>query len=163
MRAREAMPEALPEHERFMVEALQEAKRALQSGDVPVGAVVVVDHAIVGRGCNAREAFTDPTAHAEVLALRQAAQQLGSWRLTAATLYVTLEPCIMCVGAAVLSRIQRLVFGCWDAKAGACGSQFDIPGAGRLNHTFAVIGGVQQAEASALLSGFFQALRQKAT
>jgi tRNA(adenine34) deaminase len=156
------MHEALAEHERFMGEALQEAKRALQSGDVPVGAVVVVDHVIVGRGRNAREAFTDPTAHAEVLALRQAAQQLGSWRLTAATLYVTLEPCIMCVGAAVLSRIQRLVFGCWDAKAGACGSQFDIPGAGRLNHTFAVIGGVRQAEASALLSGFFQALRQKA-
>jgi tRNA(adenine34) deaminase len=144
-----------------MCEALQEAKLALQTGDVPVGAVVVVDGSIIGRGRNRREALTDPTAHAEVLALRGAAQYLGSWKLTTATLYVTLEPCIMCVGAAVLSRIQCLVFGCWDPKAGACGSQFDIPGAKRLNHTFPVVAGVRQAEASALLSGFFRTLRRK--
>jgi tRNA(adenine34) deaminase len=149
-----------PMHARFMQEALSEAQLALQTADVPVGAVVVVEGKIIGRGRNQREALADPTAHAEVLALRQAAQRLGSWRLTAATLYVTLEPCIMCVGAAVLSRIQCLVFGCRDPKAGACGSQFDILGAQRLNHTFPVLAGVCEAEASALLSGFFQRLRQ---
>ena len=149
-------------HARFMQEALWEAQLALQTADVPVGAVVVVDGEIVGRGRNQREALTDPTAHAEVLALRHAAQRLGSWRLTAATLYVTLEPCIMCIGAAILSRIQCLVFGCQDPKAGACGSQFDILGTQRLNHTFPIVAGVCQAEASALLAGFFQRLRQSA-
>jgi tRNA(adenine34) deaminase len=144
-----------------MREALQEAAMASQTGDVPVGAVVVVGGVIIGRGRNRREALTDPTAHAEVLALREAASRLGSWKLTAATLYVTLEPCIMCVGAAVLSRIRCLVFGCWDPKAGACGSQFDILGARRLNHTFPIIAGVCQTEASALLSAFFQTLRRR--
>jgi tRNA(adenine34) deaminase len=156
------MPETLPSHEQFMHEALRQARLALHTADVPVGAVVVVHGIIVGRGCNQREALADPTAHAEVLALRHAAQQLGSWRLTEATLYVTLEPCIMCVGAAVLSRIQCLVFGCRDPKAGACGSQFDILGTGRLNHTFPIIAGVCEGEASALLSGFFRELRQMA-
>jgi tRNA(adenine34) deaminase len=155
------MPDVLPDHDYFMWEALQEAKIALQTGDVPVGAVVVAHGAVIGRGQNRREAQADPTAHAEVLALRDAARQLGSWRLTAATLYVTLEPCIMCIGAAVLGRIACLVFGCWDPKAGACGSQFDIPGAKRLNHTFPVIAGVRQAEASALLTEFFQQLRHE--
>jgi tRNA(adenine34) deaminase len=145
-----------------MRQALWEAQLALQTGDVPVGAVVVVDGAIVGRGHNQRQALVDPTAHAEVLALRATARQLGTWRLTAATLYVTLEPCIMCIGAAVLSRIQRLVFGCRDPKAGACGSQFDILGAQRLNHSFPIVAGVCEAEASALLSGFFRQLRQSA-
>jgi len=149
-------------HERFMQEALREAQQALHTGDVPVGAVVVVADNIVGRGRNRREACNDPTAHAEVLALREAAQHLGSWRLTAATLYVTLEPCIMCIGAAILGRIHCLVFGCRDPKAGACGSQFDILGAQRLNHTFPVIEGVGYAEASALLTGFFRQLRQTA-
>ena len=148
-------------HERFMQEALQEARLALRSIEVPVGAVVVVDDVIVGRGYNQRQTLSDPTAHAEVLALRQAAQHLGQWQLTAATLYVTLEPCIMCLGAAVLSRIGCLVFGCKDPKAGACGSQFDVLGTQRLNHTFPVIGGVCQDEASALLTGFFQALRRR--
>ena len=148
-------------HERFMQEALQEARLALRSVEVPVGAVVVVDDVIVGRGHNQRQTLPDPTAHAEVLALRQAAQHLGQWQLTAATLYVTLEPCIMCLGAAVLSRIGCLVFGCKDPKAGACGSQFDVLGTQRLNHTFPVIGGVCQDEASALLTGFFQALRRR--
>ena len=100
------------DHHAFMQDALQEARVAMSSGDVPVGAVVVVNGVILGRGRNCREALTDPTAHAEVMALRDAAQQLGSWRLTAAVLYVTLEPCIMCIGAAVLSRIQKLIFGC---------------------------------------------------
>lgn len=151
----------LPGHDQFMGEALREAEQALHTQDVPVGAVVVVDDTVVGRGRNGREALADPTAHAEVLALREAAQQLGNWRLTAATLYVTLEPCIMCIGAAVLSRIERLVFGCTDPKAGACGSQFDIIGSRRLNHTFPIVGGVRQTEASALLSTFFQRLRQR--
>ena len=148
-------------HEFFMQEALQEARLALQSAEVPVGAVVVVDNVIIGRGHNQRQTLPDPTAHAEILALRQAAQHLGHWQLTAATLYVTLEPCIMCLGAAVLSRICCLVFGCKDPKAGACGSQFDILGMRRLNHTFTVVGGVCEAEASALLRGFFQALRRR--
>lgn len=142
-----------------MQEALREARKALQTADVPVGAVVVVDDVIIGRGHNQREALTDPTAHAEVVSLRRAAQHLGSWRLNTAILYVTLEPCIMCVGAAVLSRIQGLVYGCKDPKAGACGSQFDIVGAQRLNHIFSVTAGVCDAEASALLRAFFRQLR----
>ena len=155
------MTDVLVVHELCMREALQEARLALQSAEVPVGAVVVMDDVIIGRGHNQRQTLPDPTAHAEVLALRQAAQHLGHWQLTAATLYVTLEPCIMCLGAAVLSRIGCLVFGCKDPKAGACGSQFDILGMKRLNHTFPVIGGVCQDEASTLLRGFFQALRRR--
>ena len=153
--------DVLAVHERFMHEALQEARLALRGAEVPVGAVVVVDDIVVGRGHNQRQTLSDPTAHAEVLALRQAAQHVGQWQLTAATLYVTLEPCIMCLGAAVLSRIRCLVFGCRDPKAGACGSQFDILGMARLNHTFPVISGVCQDEAGALLRGFFQALRRR--
>lgn len=148
-------------HERFMHEALQEARLALQCAEVPVGAVVVVDNVVVGRGHNQRQMLPDPTAHAEVLALRQAARHLGQWQLTTATLYVTLEPCIMCLGAAVLSRIRCLVFGCKDLKAGACGSQFDILGMARLNHTFPVISGVCEDEASVVLKEFFQALRRR--
>jgi tRNA(adenine34) deaminase len=144
-----------------MQAALGEARKALHAADVPVGAVVVVDDVIVGRGCNQRQALGDPTAHAEVLALRQAAQKMGTWYLTGAVLYVTLEPCIMCLGAAVLSRIQRLVFGCHDPKAGACGSQFDILGSQRLNHTFPVVSGVCEAECGALLRAFFRNLRQQ--
>jgi tRNA(adenine34) deaminase len=153
------MPDVLLNHDVFMQEALCEARMAMLSGDVPVGAVVVVDGMIIGRGRNCREALHDPTAHAEVIALRDTAQQLGNWRLTAAVLYVTLEPCIMCIGAAILGRIEALVFACEDPKAGACGSQFDIVGAQRLNHTFPIISGVCRAEASTLLSGFFRNLR----
>lgn len=149
------------DHPYFMHAALSEARRALHATDVPVGAVVVVGDEIVGRGCNQRQVLGDPTAHAEVLALRQAARKMGTWYLTAAVLYVTLEPCIMCLGAAILSRIERLVFGCHDPKTGACGSQFDILGSRRLNHTFPVVSGVCEAECSALLSMFFQNLRQQ--
>ncbi len=145
----------------FIQAALREARQAMHAADVPVGAVVVVGDEIVGRGCNQRQALGDPTAHAEVLALRQAAQKTGTWYLTEAVLYVTLEPCIMCLGAAVLSRIEGLVFGCHDPKAGACGSQFDILGSHRLNHTFPVVSGVCEAECSALLSAFFRNLRQQ--
>ena len=149
------------DHQHFMQAALGEARNALHAAEVPVGAVVVVGGGIVGRGCNQRQALSDPTAHAEVLALRQAARKMGTWYLTEAVLYVTLEPCIMCIGAAVLSRIERLVFGCYDPKAGACGSQFDILGSRRLNHTFPVVSGVCEAECSALLSVFFRNLRQQ--
>ena len=149
------------DHQHFMQAALCEARRALQAAEVPVGAVVVVGDEVVGRGCNQRQTLGDPTAHAEVLALRQAARKMGTWYLTAAVLYVTLEPCIMCLGAAILSRIERLVFGCYDPKAGACGSQFDILGSQRLNHTFPVVSGVCEAECSALLSAFFRNLRQQ--
>ncbi len=148
-------------HYLFMREALHEARQALCTGDVPVGAVVVVDDTIIGRGRNQREALADPTAHAEVVALRHAAQSMHSWRLERAVLYVTLEPCIMCIGAAVLGRIQGLVYGCRDPKAGACGSQFDILGAQRLNHTFPITAGICEVEASALLSTFFRQLRRK--
>jgi tRNA(adenine34) deaminase len=153
------MSDVLPDHDAFMQEALHEARIAMSMGDVPVGAIVVVKETVIGRGRNCREVSHDPTAHAEVVALRQAAQQLRSWRLPDAVLYVTLEPCIMCIGAAILSRIKKLVFACQDPKAGACGSQFDIVGAGRLNHTFPIISGVCQGEASALLSEFFRRLR----
>ena len=149
------------DHERFMQAALTEAQNALRLAEVPVGAVIVVDHEVVGRGYNQREILSDPTAHAEILALRDAARSLASWRLNTATLYVTLEPCIMCIGAAVLSRIQGLVYGCKDPKAGACGSQFDIVGAQRLNHTFPIIGGVCESETSSILTQFFRQLRQQ--
>ena len=155
------MADASLDHVAFMRAALQEAREALATEDVPVGAVVVCDGAIIGRGRNRREALADPTAHAEMLALQQAARRLSSWRLVDAVLYVTLEPCIMCMGAAVLGRIAGLVYGCRDPKAGACGSQFDILGAQRLNHTFPVLSGVCEAEASVLLTTFFRQLRQR--
>jgi tRNA(adenine34) deaminase len=155
------MADASPDHAAFMQEALREARQALLTEDVPVGAVVVHHGAIIGRGHNRREASSDPTAHAEILALQQAAQHLATWRLINTVLYVTLEPCIMCIGAAVLGRISGLVYGCHDPKAGACGSQFDILGAKRLNHTFPIVSGVCASEASLLLTTFFRQLRQQ--
>ena len=155
------MLEVSPDHAAFMHEALYEARKALASREVPVGAVVVLNGSIIGRGHNQREALADPTAHAEILALQQAARHLSSWRLIDTVLYVTLEPCIMCIGAAVLGRISGLVYGCQDPKAGACGSQFDILGAQRLNHTFAMLSGVCERESSALLTTFFRQLRQQ--
>lgn len=155
------MIDTSPDHVAFMQEALHEARKALATEDVPVGAVVILNGAIIGRGHNQREARADPTAHAEMLALQQAAQYLSSWRLIDTILYVTLEPCMMCIGAAVLGRISGLVYGCHDPKAGACGSQFDILGAQRLNHTFPVVSGVCEAEASLLLTTFFRQLRQR--
>jgi tRNA(adenine34) deaminase len=155
--------------ERWMREAICEAKRTRiiphstlrtpHSNDVPIGAVCVRDNQIIGRGHNRREAEGDPTAHAEVLALRDAAQTLGSWRLEGVTLYVTLEPCPMCAGALWLARVDRLVFGAWDEKAGACGSLFDIPRDPRLNHRLQVRGGVLEEECKTLLKEFFQQRR----
>ena len=139
--------------------ALAEAERCLDHGDVPVGAVVVRNGAVVGAGRNERERLQDPTAHAEILALREAAQTAGSWRVLDATLYVTLEPCAMCAGAIVLARVPRVVYGATDAKAGAAGSVLDVLAEPRLNHRPSVIGGVRAAEAAALLRAFFAGRR----
>lgn len=140
--------------------ALAEARAALATGDVPVGAVVV-DAAgeVVGRGRNVREAEADPTGHAEVVALRDAARARGEWRLTGCTLVVTLEPCTMCAGAAVLSRVDRVVFGAHDDRAGAVGSLWDVVRDRRLNHRPEVLAGVLAEESSALLAEFFAVQR----
>ncbi|HEX5532741.1 MAG TPA: tRNA adenosine(34) deaminase TadA [Actinomycetales bacterium] len=136
--------------------ALERSQLAALTGDVPVGAVVVgPDGDVIGEGCNAREAWKDPTAHAELLAIRQAATALGTWRLDGCTLAVTLEPCTMCAGALVLARVPRLVFGAWDPKAGATGSVFDVVRDRRLNHRVEVVGGVREEECSAALQAFF--------
>ena len=137
--------------------ALDEARAALPSGDVPVGAVVVgPDGAVLGRGRNVREAEGDPTGHAEVRALREAAAALGEWRLAGCTLVVTLEPCTMCAGALVLARVDRLVYGADDPKAGAVGSLWDVVRDRRLNHRPEVVGGVLAAECGDLLRAFFR-------
>jgi tRNA(adenine34) deaminase len=137
--------------------ALDEARAALPCGDVPVGAVVVgPDGAVVGRGRNVREAEGDPTGHAEVRALREAAAALGEWRLAGCTLVVTLEPCTMCAGALVLARVDRLVYGAEDPKAGAVGSLWDVVRDRRLNHRPEVVGGVLAAECGDLLRAFFR-------
>ncbi|GAB3272285.1 nucleoside deaminase [Arthrobacter pigmenti] len=136
--------------------ALSEARQALTTDDVPIGAVIVgQDGTVVGAGRNEREATADPTAHAEIIAIRQAARALGRWRLEDCTLAVTLEPCTMCAGAVVLSRIPRVVFGAWDEKAGAAGSVFDILRERRLNHWVEVYTGVREDECSGLLREFF--------
>jgi len=147
------------EDDHWMREALREAERAGHRGEVPVGAVVVGAGRVLGRAGNAIEAAQDPTAHAEMLALRQAAAALGTRRLLATTLYVTLEPCAMCAGAAVLARVPRLVFGAADPKAGACGSLRNVAEDPRLNHRCQVRGGVLERECAELLKGFFVALR----
>ncbi|WP_028049385.1 nucleoside deaminase [Cellulomonas sp. URHD0024] len=140
--------------------AIDEARLALLSQDVPVGAVVLGPAGdVVGRGHNTREASHDPTGHAEVHALREAAASLGRWRLDDCTLVVTLEPCLMCAGATVLARVPRLVLGAWDPKAGACGSQWDVVRDRRLNHRVEVIGGVRADECSSLLRDFFETHR----
>lgn len=143
----------------FMREALACATRAAELGEVPVGAVVVVDGQIVGRGYNQPIARHDPTAHAEVMAIRQAARSLGNYRLPGASLYVTLEPCVMCSGAILHARIARVVFGAADPKTGACGSQLNLFSHERLNHHATVVGGVMAAECAQLLTGFFAARR----
>jgi tRNA(adenine34) deaminase len=136
--------------------ALDEARAALATGDVPIGAVVLApDGTTVGRGRNVREADHDPTGHAEVVALREAARNRGEWRLDGHTLVVTLEPCTMCAGAAVLSRVDRVVFGAFDPKAGAVGSLWDVVRDRRLNHRPEVISGVRADESTELLTAFF--------
>jgi tRNA(adenine34) deaminase len=135
--------------------AIREAERALEHDDVPIGAVVVHEGEVVGAGHNERELRQDPTAHAEVLALRQAATALGSWRVLDSVLYVTLEPCAMCAGAIVLARVPRVVYGTDDPKAGAAGSVLDVLGHPRLNHRPELAGGLLGAECAALLTDFF--------
>jgi len=144
----------------WMRAALAEAAAALPSGDVPVGALVLgADGAVIGRGRNERELRQDPTAHAEVLAIRSAAEATGDWRLTGATLVVTLEPCLMCAGAILAARIPRVVFGAWDEKAGAAGSRYDALRDRRLNHRAEVVAGVLEAECGAVLLDFFAGRR----
>ena len=150
----------LPVDEAFMREALRQAEQAASEGEVPVGAILVRENTIVASGRNARERQQDPTAHAELIVIREAAEQLQSWRLTGTTLYVTLEPCLMCAGAMLQARIPRLVFSAWDPKAGACGSLFAIHQDTRLNHQIAVTYGILENESRALLQRFFQQLRQ---
>ncbi|HEY75373.1 MAG TPA: nucleoside deaminase [Thermoflexia bacterium] len=144
-----------------MAEALAEAEKALAHEDVPVGAVAVRDGRIVGRGHNRREVDRDPTAHAEMIALREAARTLGGWRLRGVTLYCTLEPCPMCAGAMVQAQIDRLVYGADDPKAGAAGSVVELLREPRFNHRVAVTRGVLAEEARTLLSRFFASLRSR--
>jgi tRNA(adenine34) deaminase len=147
--------------EAFMREALALAREAAGVDEVPVGAVVVIDGAIVGRGFNQPIRRHDPTAHAEVMALRDAAARVGNYRLPGSTLYVTLEPCVMCSGAIMHARVGRVVFGARDPKTGAAGSVIDLYSEERLNHHADIIGGVLAEESAALLSGFFAARRAK--
>lgn len=146
--------------EDLMRQALREAERADAAGDVPVGAVIMREGRVIGRGCNQREQLQDPTAHAEMIALTAAAAEVRSWRLEGCTLYVTLEPCAMCAGAIVLARLDRVVFGADDPKAGACGSVFNIVEDRRLNHQPALTSGVLADDCSRILRDFFA--RQRA-
>ena len=152
-------PVFFPRDEYFMRLALREAVRAREHDDVPVGCVVAREGEVIGAAANERELRSDPTAHAEVLALREAALAAGSWRLTAAVLYVTLEPCAMCAGAMVLARVPRVVYGATDPKAGAAGSVLDVLSEPRLNHRPDVAGGLLAAESSDLLREFFGSRR----
>ena len=144
----------------FMRAALEEAAKAPAVGEVPIAAVIVHDNQILAQAHNYRELWQDPTAHAEVIAIRAAATALGTWRLTDTTLYVTIEPCSMCIGAIILARVSRVVFGAWDQKAGACGSLFDLPSEPKLNHRVAVTGGILEQESQALIQKFFKNLRE---
>jgi tRNA(adenine34) deaminase len=148
-----------PRDSRYMELALQQAALAPRIGEVPIGAVLVRNHEVIAAGHNYREISQDPTAHAEMIVIRKAAERLRTWRLSDTILYVTLEPCAMCAGAIVQSRIARLVFGAWDPKAGACGSIFDIPTERRLNHRVHVRGGLLEQESRVLLQEFFRARR----
>jgi len=148
--------------ERLMREALKEAQRALERGEVPVGAVAARDGVIIARGHNLRETLRDPTAHAEMIALRQASQVLQGWRLLSVTLYCTLEPCAMCAAAMVHARLSRLVYGASDPKSGAAGSALNLTASPQLNHRIEVVAGVLAEESAALLARFFAGLREPA-
>jgi tRNA(adenine34) deaminase len=148
-------------HDYWMIRAIAEARKAEAKDEVPIGCVIVRDGRIIARGHNLRETTQDPAAHAELIAIRKAARKLGSWRLLDTTLYVTLEPCTMCMGAIILSRIPIVVFGCYDPKGGAAGSLFDLSNDPRLNHTVELLPRILEAECSGLLSSFFAALRSR--
>ncbi|MHC4913663.1 MAG: tRNA adenosine(34) deaminase TadA [Planctomycetota bacterium] len=147
--------------ERYMGVAIESAKVAEENGDVPIGAVIVRDGQIIGKAYNQREQLQDPTAHAEIIALTQAAAALENWHLNGCTMYVTLEPCPMCAGALVLSRTDRLVYGCDDPKAGACGTMYNIVADGRLNHRLQVTTGVLEEECKQQLQEFFKKRRNE--
>ncbi|MBI3006542.1 MAG: nucleoside deaminase [Ignavibacteriales bacterium] len=153
----------MTQHEQWMKQALREAEKAVAEDEVPVGAVVVHDGKVIGRGYNQIEKLQDPTAHAEMIALTAAANHLESRRLEDCTMYVTLEPCPMCAGALVLARIPTLVFAAFDPKAGACGTLMNIPQDKRLNHTVNVISGICDRESEELLKGFFGRIRSLRT
>ena len=148
-----------PRDEYFMRLALREAERAAEHEDVPIGCVIAHEGEVLAAAGNERELRDDPTAHAEVLAMREAGRALGSWRLAGTVMYVTLEPCAMCAGAIVLGRVPRVVFGALDPKAGACGSVLDVTGEPRLNHRPEVAGGLLAEESASLLRGFFGSRR----
>jgi len=149
-----------PNHEYWMEKAFREAEIAYEKGEVPIGSVVVFNNTIIGKGHNQTESLQDPTAHAEILAITAAANYLESRRLLDTTLYVTLEPCAMCAGAIVLARIPQLVFGATDAKAGACGTFYNIVQDKRLNHQVDLISGILENKCGLILSDFFQKLRE---
>lgn len=149
------------EHEKWMQSAIEEAEKAIKIGEVPIGAVVVKNGEIVGRGHNLRETAKDPTLHAEMIAIRQAAERLGGWRLIGCSLYVTLEPCPMCAGAIVQSRIERVVFGAADPKAGCAGTLMNLLEDERFNHRAEVIPGVMAEQCGSLLTHFFRELRER--
>jgi len=144
-----------------MSAALEEAKKAAAMGEIPIGAVIVKDGEIIARAHNTTESDKDPTAHAEMTAIRRASKALGGWRLSGCQMFVTAEPCSMCAGAIVLARIQKLYIGTMDAKAGACGSVFNIPQEQRLNHFTEIETGLMQEECSCLMKDFFKLLRKK--
>ena len=149
------------ENERLMRLAIEQAQIAEENGDVPIGAVIVYENQIIGKAYNQREQLKDPTAHAEIIALTQAAAARQNWRLNGCTMYVTLEPCPMCAGALVLSRMDRLVYGCGDPKSGACGSLYNIVGDERLNHRLEVTAGVLAEECKEQLQNFFERRRDE--
>lgn len=149
------------QHEKWMRHALAEAQLALKKNEVPVGAVVVYEDKIIGRGHNQVESLNDPTAHAEIIAIGAASNYLNSWRLSGASLYVTVEPCAMCAGAVVLSRIDHLIFGAKDPKAGACGSLYNIVQDIRLNHQVEIIPYILKEECGQILKEFFEKVRQE--
>ncbi|MGI5917683.1 MAG: tRNA adenosine(34) deaminase TadA [Anaerolineae bacterium] len=149
------------EHEIWMREAIAQARAAAEAGEIPVGAVVVWQGRVIGRGRNRKEELADPTAHAEILALREAGRELGGWRLSGATLYCTLEPCSMCAGALVNARVDALVYGVRDPKTGAAGSVYDLVRSPWLNHRLEVTAGVLAEEIQALMRSFFENLRKR--
>ena len=143
-----------------MKQALHEAKKAARKGEVPIGAVIVLDNKIIARSHNLKETTADPTAHAEIIAIKKASRKLKEWRLLNSTIYVTLEPCIMCMGALIQARVPRLVFGSYDPKAGACGSLYDVSNDKRLNHRIKTINGIMAVECERILKEFFKSLRR---
>jgi len=155
------IPFDLERAEYFMRQALQEAEQAFDEGEVPIGAVVVKENRIVGRGHNQTERLGDPTAHAEIVAIGAAAAHFDSWRLIGGTLYSTIEPCVMCAGASVLARLDRLVYGAKDPKFGGCVSLYEIPTDARLNHRIDMVGGILAEQAAALMQEFFVQQRLK--